>query len=57
LEIGEYVMEKSKYAGKVVKIKSNVTDIGGQEYRVEDYWINVSGRSWAACDGNPACLR
>lgn len=51
----------SELAGKIVRIKPHVTHpqfpgFGGSEYRVEDWWDRVSGRSWMHADGNPACL-
>jgi hypothetical protein len=49
--------EPSKHAGKTVKIRADVKDIGGQEYRVEDWWINVAGVPWGMADSNPAALR
>lgn len=53
-------MEKSKLAGKTVKLKINKEYENaktGAEYRVEDWWINVSGgQSWMDCNGNPACM-
>jgi hypothetical protein len=48
--------EQSEYAGKIVKLKPEVAGIGGKQYRVEDWWDRVAGRSWMNCDGNPACL-
>jgi hypothetical protein len=51
--------EASPLAGKVVKIKSTVQHrqgIGGQDYRVEDWWDRLGQGSWMMCDGNPACL-
>ncbi len=30
--------------------------LGDAEYRVEDWWDRVAGKSWMDCDGNPACL-
>lgn len=46
---------------KTVRIKSHVKHpqvpgFGGAEFRVEDWWDKVAGRSWMSCDGNPACL-
>lgn len=38
--------KRSEYAGKTVKIRALAPLIGGQDYRVEDWWQNVSGRSW-----------
>lgn len=48
-------------AGKTVRIKSHVNHpqyptFGGSEFRVEDYWDRVAGKSWTICEGNPACL-
>lgn len=41
-------------AGKTVIIRSG--EFAGEEYRIEDWWDRVAGRSWQVCDGNPACL-
>lgn len=53
-------MEKSKLAGKIVLLKPKASDDqvkDGVEYKVEDWWINVSGgKSWMDCNGNPACM-
>ncbi|MCW2768503.1 MAG: hypothetical protein JWO11_4462 [Nocardioides sp.] len=49
--------EPSAYAGKTVKIRADVARLGGQEYRVEDWWINVFGASWMHADGNPAAMQ
>jgi hypothetical protein len=44
--------EPSPYAGKTVKIRADVPNppngavIAGQEYLVEDWWVNASGGSW-----------
>lgn len=53
--------EKSKLAGKEVKIKASVThpqnpNFGGSSFRVEDWWDHLSGESWMGATGNPACL-
>jgi hypothetical protein len=53
--------QSSELAGKTVKIKENVTHpqyptFGGSEFRVEDWWDRVSGKSWMYSNGNPACL-
>lgn len=32
-------------------------ELKGQQYRIEDYWQNVAGKSWMDCNGNPACLK
>ena len=49
-----------KLAGKTVKIKLNVEHpqyvIAGKEFRLEDWWDRVHGKSWMDCVGNPACL-
>jgi len=47
--------EKSNLAGTTVTIKSGTYK--DAEYRVEDWWQNVAGKSWMFCDGNPACLK
>lgn len=46
-------------AGKTVllRCKDDPGHLDGQKYVVEDWWINVAGRSWMRCDGNPACLK
>jgi hypothetical protein len=41
-------------AGQMVKIASG--EFAGEDYRVEDWWDRVAGKSWMFCDGNPACL-
>jgi len=47
----------SEYAGKTVKIRADVPKLGGAEYRVEDWWINVAGMPWGEADGNPAAMQ
>jgi len=51
--------DKHPLAGKTVILncKSDADKLNGREYRVEDYWQNVAGKSWMDCDGNPACLK
>lgn len=44
-------------AGKTVTIRPDAVDLGGQEYRIEDWWINVAGISWMVAEGNPAALK
>lgn len=39
---------------EVVKIAAGA--FAGHDYRVEDWWDRVAGKSWKWCDGNPACL-
>lgn len=47
----------SPLAGKTVKLKPEVAEqLGGVEYRVEDWWDRVSGQSWGMSAGNPAAL-
>lgn len=51
----------SLLAGKTVRIKSHVKhpqipDFGGSEFRVEDWWDRVTGKSWMLCDENPICI-
>lgn len=52
--------EPHPLAGQTVRIKEGVEHpqfrIGGAEYRVEDWWDRVAGKSWMVCQGNPACL-
>ena len=48
-------------AGQIVKIAAcakhpQVDNFGGADFRLEDWWDRVSGRSWKWCDGNAACL-
>lgn len=54
-------VEPSPLAGKTIKIKETaqhfqVPEFGGSEYRVEDWWDRVIGKSWMNCDGNPAAM-
>ncbi len=46
---------KSPLAGETIKIKNG--KLAGQEYVVEDWWINVYGGSWMSAQGNPAALK
>ena len=49
--------DKSTLAGYPVKIKQSTPgNIKGETIVIEDWWENVSGKSWMFCDGNPACL-
>ncbi|KXK63391.1 hypothetical protein AWW66_03495 [Micromonospora rosaria] len=51
------IRPRSPLAGQTVTIRAQVAKLGGKEYKVEDWWINVSGgRSWMVCEGNPAAL-
>ena len=55
-------MDKHPLAGKTVKLtpapcsNEKLALSNGALYRIEDYWINVSGGSWMDAQGNPACL-
>lgn len=55
-------MNRSTLAGQTVKLAKDVKDPfagvqpAGSDYRVEDYWINVTGKSWMFSDGNPAAM-
>ena len=46
--------EPHPLAGQEVTIADG--QFAGDRYRVEDWWQNVTGKSWMACDGNPACI-
>lgn len=55
--------QSSELAGKTVKISAGVIHpqfekFGGEDYRIEDYWDKVSGKSWVlgAEEGNMACV-
>ncbi|KKL46939.1 hypothetical protein LCGC14_2340500 [marine sediment metagenome] len=50
-------MKKSELVGLAVRIKTDIMEIGGNEILIEDYWMNVAGKSWMDCDNNPACLQ
>lgn len=55
-------MEKYKYAGQTLITKDNVgmssfrTNLGNKEFVAEDYWINITGKSWKDSNGNPVAL-
>ncbi|MBM0275137.1 hypothetical protein [Micromonospora tarensis] len=49
--------DRSPLAGQTVTIRADVAVLGGQEYRVEDWWQNVYGGSWMTADGNPAAMK
>lgn len=42
-------------AGKILKVSKG--EYAGKLFKLEDWWQNVSGKSWMYCDGNPACLQ
>ena len=53
--------KQSNLAGKMVKIKQSsthpqVTNFGGSDFKVEDWWDKLGQGSWMGCEGNPACL-
>lgn len=49
-------------AGRTVTIRKGVHDAAqhqvmpGAQYRVEDYWDRLTGKSWMHSDGNPAAM-
>lgn len=55
-------MEKYKYAGKTMKVAQgagrafNGELLDGREFIVEDYWINIVGKTWRYVEGNPAVV-
>ena len=57
------IRDRSPFAGQVVRTKQDVgldpltkAPLGGKDFWVEDWWENVSGKSWMNSDGNPAAL-
>lgn len=46
--------ENSINAGKTVKIIGG--EFKGEDYRIENWVYQMSGKSWMDCNGNPACL-
>ena len=54
--------EPHPLSGQSVVIRDGVTDrrdmvVAGAEYRVEDYWDRLTGKSWMYSDGNPAAMQ
>ena len=50
---------KHPLAGKTVRLKKSIIDIqglAGKEYRIEDWWDRLDGKSWQDYEGNFACL-
>jgi len=45
---------QSELAGKIFKVESG--KFAEQEILIEDWWENISGKSWMVSNGNPACL-
>ena len=53
------IRDQHRLSGKTVTIhpKKEYQDvIKNAHFQIEDYWENVSGRSWMVSEGNPACL-
>lgn len=57
------IRPRSPYAGAVVKTKSDVgkdpfsgRELGNQQFQIEDWWENVTGKSWMVSDGNIAAM-
>lgn len=48
-------MPLEQFKGKRIKVTKG--SLQGQEFDIEDSWINVMGKSWKWCDRNPACLK
>lgn len=53
--------EKSPLAGTTVRLKNTISTTAGvfpagTEYEVLDWWDHLTGGSWGAAKGNPACL-
>lgn len=44
------------HAGEILKIKETVPKFGGMNFKAEDYWENVSGKSWMDSNGNAAAI-
>ena len=48
-------------AGQTVKLNCKPThdpdELNGKKFVIEDWWQNVSGKSWMFSAGNPACLK
>lgn len=42
-------------AGRTVTIQSG--EFKDAQYRLEDWWDRVSGKSWMFAKGNPACIQ
>lgn len=49
--------ESSPHSGSTVRIRADVAAIGGLDFQVEDWWINVAGGSWMFATSNPAALK
>lgn len=42
-------------AGEIVTIQRG--EYKGRQYRIEDWWDHLTGKSWGFSEGNIACLR
>ena len=53
---------KYEFAGETVKVKSGVgkssfgTDMSGADFEIEDWAVNLWGKSWMDMTGNPTAL-
>lgn len=49
--------DKTKHhlIGKTVIIEKGI--YAGNDYTIEGYWDELTGKSWGISDGNPACLK
>jgi tRNA G37 N-methylase Trm5 len=45
---------KHPWAGKTVMLTSG--QFAGQQYRIEDWWDHLTGKSWGDSEGNPAAI-
>lgn len=54
--------EPHPLAGKTVTISDSAVDsvqgavVSGAQYKIEDWWDRVGGKSWSEMNGNPGCL-
>jgi len=51
--------ESSEFAGKTVNLKPDRKHHQGHltgKFEVEDWWDNISRKSWMDCNGNPGCI-
>ncbi|WP_091086227.1 hypothetical protein [Micromonospora nigra] len=50
------IRDRHPLAGQTVRLTASDARLAGKEYRVEDWWQNVTGGSWMDATGNPAAL-
>lgn len=57
------VREKSPFAGMTVKTMPDAGNdpasgrsLGNLDFCIEDWWQNITGKSWMQSDGNPAAI-